>query len=102
MHAAGGKTGQPDAAFLGVRTSLLEITGVNRLPPHFFFIIKIKEIQSQDKSIIELWTEKIQEFTMTGDWTRAILPLCPQAASAHWQAFHLHSLLWTAFGSEWS
>lgn len=54
------KTGQPDAAFLGARTSLLEITGVNRLPPHFFFIIKIKEIQSQDKNIIELWTEKIQ------------------------------------------
>lgn len=65
MHAAGGKAGRPDAAFLGAGTSLLEITGVNRLPPHFFFIIKIKEIQSQDKNIIELWTEKIQEFTMT-------------------------------------
>lgn len=102
MHAAGGKAGRPDAAFLGAGTSLLEITGVNRLPPHFFFIIKIKEIQSQDKNIIELWTEKIQEFTMTGEGTRAILPWCPRAASARWQAFHLHSLPWTAFGSEWS
>lgn len=102
MHATGGKAGRPDAAFLGAGTSLLEITGVNRLPPHFFFIIKIKEIQSQDKNIIELWTEKIQEFTMTGEGTRAILPWCPRAASARWQAFHLHSLPWTAFGSEWS
>lgn len=76
--------------------------GVNGWPPHFFFIIKIQEIQSQDKNIIELWTEKIQEFTMTGEWTRAILPWCPRAASARWQAFHLHSLPWTAFGSEWS
>lgn len=75
---------------------------MNRLPPHFFFIIKIKEIQSQDKNIIELWTEKIREFTMTDEGTRAILPLCPQAASAHWQAFLLHNLPWTASGSEWS
>lgn len=72
MHAAGGKAGRPDAAFLGAGTSLLEITGVNRLPPHFFFIIKIKEIQSQDKNIIELWTEKIQEFTMTYKTKRRI------------------------------
>lgn len=102
MPLADSKAGWPDAAFPGAGASLLEITGVNRLPPHFFFIIKIKEIQSQDKNIIELWTEKIQEFTMTGERTRAILPLCPRAASAHLRAFRPHSLPWTAFGSEWS
>lgn len=102
MHTADGKVGHvgltpPSSS----RNVLLEITGVNRLLPRFVFIIKIKEIQSQDKNSIELWTEKIQKFTKT-EGTRAILPLCPPAASARWQASHLHSLPWTAFGSEWS
>lgn len=50
-----------DAAFLGAGTSCWRSQG-EQLPPHFLFIIKIKEIQSQDKNIIEPWTEKIQKF----------------------------------------
>lgn len=103
MHAADSKAGQA-GLMLTLPSSEQERFagdhGVNRLPPHFF-IIKIKEIQSQDKNIIELWTEKMQ-FTKTDERTGAILPLCPRAASVHWQASHLRSLPWTAFGSEWS
>lgn len=55
MHADDGKVGHVGLTLPSSnRNVLLEITGVNRLPPHFFFIIKIKEIQSQDKNIIEL------------------------------------------------
>lgn len=57
---------------------------------------------SQPQDVIKAVRGPQVPAVLTGEGPGAIPPSYPQAASAHWQTFRPHSLLWTASGSEWS